>query len=505
MLAKIPFNPDVLSCLANLSNDEVFTPPQLANQMLDWLPVEIWKDKTATFLDPACKTGIFLREAAKRLMIGLEKEIPDKQKRINHILTKQLFGIAMTELTGLMTRRSIYCSKFANGKYSISDEFKGEQGNILFERIEHTWENGRCTSCGASKSEYARGAELETHAYKFIHSSAPEEIFDMRFDVIIGNPPYQLSDSGFGTSATPIYQNFVIQAKKLNPRFLSMIIPARWYSSGKGLGEFRDEMLNDTRIRKIVDIPEAIDSFPGVQIKGGVCYFLWDRDNPGDCTVITSRKGEYVSEMERPLLENGSSVFIRWNEGISILKKVFKENAHSIADLVSSRKPFGLDTTFQGKSQRARRNTVKLYQNGGVGYIERSQIPKGMEFVDKFKVFIPRAGSGSDAFPHTILGKPFLGEPGTCCTETYIVIGPLKNKTETENVISYIRTRFFRFLVLLQKNTQDATKQVYTFVPVQDFSQTWTDDKLYKKYKLSKDEIVFIESMIRTMENGDAD
>ncbi|MCW5888279.1 MAG: Eco57I restriction-modification methylase domain-containing protein [Anaerolineales bacterium] len=500
MLSNATFNPDVLSCLANLSNDEVFTPPQLANQMLDLLPAEIWQDKNATFLDPACKTGVFLREAAKRLDAGLEQQIPDRQARINHIFTKQLFGLPVTELTALMSRRSLYCSKYADGKYSVADGFADEQGNIRYERIEHSWQNGRCTYCGASEEEYARGDILETHAYQFIHTSNPEEIFGMKFDVIIGNPPYQLSDGGFGTSATPIYQNFVTQAKKLNPRFMSMIIPARWYSGGKGLDTFRDGMLNDSRIRKIVDIPEAIDSFPGVQIKGGVCFFLWDRDNPGECTVVTSRKGEQTSAMERPLLEQGSSVFVRWNEGISILKKVRKENKPSMAEFVSARKPFGFDTTFKSDVQTSGHGLIKVYQNGGIGYIERNRIPKNIELVDRYKIFIPRAGSGSDTFPHTILGKPFLGEPGTCCTETYIIIGPFKSRSETQNAVSYIKTRFFRFLVLLQKNTQDATKQVYTFVPVQDFSEPWTDEKLYTKYKLTKDEITFIESMIRPME-----
>jgi len=493
------YNPDVLSCLANLSNDEVFTPPNLVNDILNLLPEELWKNPDAKFLDPVSKSGVFLREIAKRLEKGLTKKIPDKQKRINHIFSNQLYGIAITELTSLLSRRSVYCSKTANGKYSVCDTFENEQGNIYYKRLKHTWHDGKCTYCGANQEVYERDEALETYAYNFIHTDKPEAIFNMKFDVIIGNPPYQLSDGGYGTSATPIYHRFVEQAKKLNPKYLSMIIPARWYSGGKGMDEFRDEMLKDNRIRQIVDFPEAIDCFPGVQIKGGVCFFLWERDNRGLCKVSTSSKGEIVSQMIRPLLENGCETFIRYNEAISIIKKVQIYNEKSLMYRISARKPFGLETTYKGKSEPFS-NAVKLYQNGGVGYIKESEIRANLELVKLNKTLIPPLGSGSDSYPHPILGKPFVVKPNTACTETYLVAGAFDNMNEAENLAFYLTTRFLRFLVLLNKPTQHATSKVYSFVPEQDFKERWTDEKLYKKYDLTKDEIVFIESLVRPMD-----
>ena len=305
--------PDVLSCIANLSNDEVFTPPDVVNKMLDLLPQELFADPKTTFLDPATKTGVFLREIAKRCLnaqlpgykersiqisekrkldipldeydVAFEKQL---QERIDHIFHNQLFGIGITELTSLLARRSVYCSKYPNGPYSIT-LFDDAEGNVRFRKTGHIWKDGKCVFCNVSKKtelgDDSRGKELETHAYEFIHTTKPEEIFKMQFDVIIGNPPYQLkvNESGKGLGAIPIYQKFVEQALKLNPRYVSMIIPARWFSGGVGLEEFRKNMLNNKNIKSIVDFIDSKDCFPGVDVNGGICYFLIDKNYNGDC------------------------------------------------------------------------------------------------------------------------------------------------------------------------------------------------------------------------------
>ena len=521
-------NPDVLTCIANLSNDEVFTPPEFANRMLDTLAAawaadhggaNLWADKTVRFLDPCTKSGVFLREITGRLTTGLADEMPDLDARVNHILTQQVYGIGITHLTSLLARRSVYCSKHANGKRSIAKGFASDAGNIWFERMEHTWVDGKCTYCGASAKTLDRGEDLETHAYAFIHTddirTRVAELFggDMQFDVIIGNPPYQLDDGGYGTSAAPLYHLFVEQAKALEPRYLAMIIPARWFAGGKGLDEFRELMLADSRLRSIDDFLSASDVFPGVGLKGGVCYFLWDRDNPGQCRVTTHFKDWPVSTTSRPLQEEGVDVFIRFNEGLSILKKVVAVESgetHSLSlpdsqrfdQLVSSRKPFGLTTTFKGNAVKASGDLL-VYQNGGTGYVARSSILTGTHLIDKWKVFTGRAAPGTgnrDTYPHRIISTPFIGEPGTISSETYLCISPFDSRTEAEGVLSYLSCRLTRLLILLHKPSQDTTRKVYTFVPTQDWTQKWTDENLYAKYGISASEIAFIEKVVRPMD-----
>lgn len=498
MLTMTNYNPDVLSCLANLSSDEVFTPPQLANQMLDLLPPDLWSNPEVRFLDPACKTGVFLREIAKRLHKGLETKIPDQQQRINHIMKNQLFGIAITELTALIARRSLYCSKTANGKYSICTAFDTSDGNIRYRRIEHAWQNGRCIFCGANKANYARGEELETHAYEFIHTETPEEVFNMKFDVIIGNPPYQLSDGGFGRSATPIYNKFVHQAKKLNPRYLTMIIPSRWFAGGKGLDSFRAEMLGDNRIRKLVDFEDASEVFPGVDIAGGVCYFLWERDSRGPCEVTNVHKGEKVVSV-RKLDE--FPTFIRHSQAVSIVRKVLAKKERSMSEQVSSAKPFGLRTFARPQNK----GDILLRWHGGEGPYNRKDVKVGAEMIDKWKVITSKVSYDHAGLPdrngqRRVFSIIDVLPPGTICTETYLIVGVYDSKGIADNMVKYLKTRFVRFLVAQLSFSQDIFKEKFAFVPILDMNIEWTDEKLYKRYGLTEEEIAFIESKIRPME-----
>ena len=498
--------PDILDCLANLSSDEVFTPPKLANEMLDLLPRSLWKNPDARFCDPFTKSGVFLREIVKRLDAGLADAMPDKDERIRHILGRQVYGVAITRLTALLARRTLYCNKDAHGSHAaIQRLFRDEGGLVAYSRSSHSWKNGACEICGASEKAWGkkRSADVENYAYPFLHD---ERIIKMAeelgFDVVIGNPPYQMSDGSGNGGAIPIYNRFVEQAMKLNPRHLVMIIPARWYGGGRGLEEFRTKMIHDRRIRVLHDILDAAECFGnGVEIKGGVCYFLWNRDKEGLCDVVTHQDGAIMKQPPRELCEEGSDVFIRYAEGVSIYHKVKKCGEETIESLVSSQKPFGLRTFVHGRDVSFK-DAVKLYERGGVGYIKPSQVEKNHDWVGKCKVYISAAYNAGDAYPHQIIGKPIFGERGSACTETYIVIGPFKSESQAKNVMSYIRTRFFRFLVMLKKTSQHAAANVYSFVPIQDFSKPWTDAELYKKYGLDEKEISFIESMIRPMEEA---
>lgn len=521
--------PDVLSCLANLSNDEVFTPPEIVNQMLDMLPQELFKSPDTKFLDPACKTGVFLREIAKRLLVGLEDEIPDLQERIDHIFHKQLYGIAITELTSLLARRSLYCSKYPNGQYSIS-HFSDAEGNIRYRRMKHTWgKDKKCIYCGTSQEgelgENARGEAMETHAYEWIHTEKPEDIYKMKFDVIISNPPYQLSfgiQGANSSNAKSIYNLFIEKAIKLNPRYITMIVPSRWMTkTAQGIPEqWVDSMLVANKFSVVHDFENVNDCFPGISLTGGVNYFLWDKSYEGKCHYYyhTAQNNEIIERFDY-LDSKNAGIVVRNPKSYSILSKIeAKEGLYyldvdkNFSGLVSPKHFFDdstyLTSNWTGYSDKQDSTySIKYYLNvdreRSYRWISDAQLPKNKDTKDLYKVYIPAANGSEDI----VLGKPFIGEPNSVCSQTFLVIGYDASKhnfteQQCENIIKYIQTKFFRYLVSIKKKTQNGPRGVYQFVPMQDFSKAWTDEELYAKYELSNDEIQLIEETIRPMDLG---
>ena len=511
-------NPDVLTCIANLSNDEVFTPPELANRMLDTLAdawaadnggADIWADKTVRFLDPFTKSGVFLREITSRLTKGLAEEILSLEERVNHILTKQVFGIGITHLTSLLARRSMYCSKRAQGKHSIAKGFANDAGNIWFERLEHTWVGTKCAYCGAPRTIFDREEGLENHAYAFIHTdditTRIAELFggDMQFDVVIGNPPYQMKGGAGGSSDSSIYHLFVEQAMRLEPRYISMVIPSRWMAGGRGLDGFRQAMLGGRRLRELVDYPASYEVFPGVEIKAGVCYFLWDAAHDGDCSVTTIRGNEVLGPISRNL--NEYDVFVRDARAVSVLHKVLNRDETSINTILTRDTAFGLASNFDGFHDRERSGDVPLYyirtMKRGIAYIARKEVTKSVPLIDKWKVLVPEGFNGGDRLPHQIVGKPWIAPSPSVCTQSFLLFY-LDSLDAAKSLQSYYTTSFFRFLVSQRKITQHALHSTYGWVPMQTWDRVWTDEELYSKYGITQQEREFIESQVKAMDLG---
>jgi len=506
-------NPDVLTCIANLSNDEVFTPPELANQILDTLTEawalsnngeNLWEDEKIKFLDPCTKSGVFLREITSRLTIGLEKKIPNLEKRVDHILSNQVYGIGITKLTSLLARRSVYCSKNADGEHSIAKNLKSKNGNIWYENLSHTWVGEKCKFCGASKKVWDRGNDFDSHAYAFIHTREIRSLIDkifgvnMQFDVIVGNPPYQLSTGE--SSDSPIYQLFVEQAIALDPRYLLMVTPSRWFTGGKGLDDYRERMISDRRIRKIVDFPRSMETFPGVEIKGGVSYFLWTKDSEGDCEFATVLGGEIQSKSIRDL-RDGKGVVIRDNLASSIIDKVL--NLHKGAFLstrVSPQTPFGIYTNFTDWQTKKRDGDVQLFKRGlEEAWTDRKNILSRVEWIPKIKVIMSYAYNGGDALPHKIIGRPFVIQGNSAVTQTYMVAGVFDDQDEAENYVDYLKTRFVRFLIRQRKISQHNRPDTFAFVPDLPMTTKWTDESLYKRFGISIDEQEYISSIVKLM------
>ncbi len=495
-------DPDILEVISDLSNDEVFTPPALAKQILDLLPKDLWSNPSLRWIDPFTKTGVFLREVTKRLLLGLEVEIPDERERLDHILRNMVYGVAITELTSLMSRRSLYCSKFANSEKSVV-LFDRPDGNLIYRRQEHEFFRGRCSECLAAENQHGRGAETENYAYALLHQEGRrfiEEEIGLKFDVVIGNPPYQMDSDG-GTRTMPLYNLFVEQAMALQPSHIAMVIPSRWMAGGLGLSEFRDRMLKDKRLRSLVDFPNAKEVFPGVDIKGGVCFFHWDSNHQGDCLSTLVREGKASTPIQRDLSQ--FDVFVRDHRALSILEKVQKLGLRSITEILSVDKEFGWTSNFRDFSKTETQNGIPLHFNEKgkrlLGWIDRKAITKSEHLIDKWKVMIPKAGSdGGQRLPDPVLGAPFVANSPSVCTQTYLFFFA-DSEVEAKSIESYVRTKLFRYLVSLRKISQDATKSTYLWVPILDWSRTWSDKDLYTKFNLSDEEVSLIEAHVKEM------
>ena len=319
----------------------------------------------------------------------------------------------------------------------------------------------------------------------------------MKFDYIIGNPPYQENDGGAGVSATPVYNKFIDAAKKLNPDVVSMIIPAKWYSGGKGLDDFRKEMLSDDRIARLVDYTNSADCFPGVDVAGGICYFLWDKNHAGACKYTNNYNGLETTAY-RDLSKYDT--FIRYPVAEKIVSKVLALGELTLDTVVSSRKPFGLPTT----ERPFKSGDISIRYNGGVGPYDRAKVGVGIDMIDKWKIIISyltaeHAGQPDKNGQFRVLSTMEKLEPQVVCSETYLVAGAFDTEREADNYARYLKTRFVRFLIAQKAVTQHISKSVFGFVPIQDFGRSISESDLYKKYKLSIDEIAFIEKMIKEM------
>ena len=492
-------NPDVLSCIANLSSDEVFTSPEIANAMLDMLPQDLFKSTKTTFLDPACKSGIFLREIAKRLIKGLEDEIPVLEERLEHIFKNQIFGLAVTELTSLLSRRSLYCSKFPNQKYSICP-FEDSQGNIRYTRIQHKYVNGKCVECGASQREYDRGDDYETYAYEFIHK-VPSSLPNIKFNVIISNPPYSLTNGsgGAGKGTDTVYHLFMQKAISMNPDYIAMITPARWFNGGKGLDDFRLLMLKDNHISTIVDYADSKTCFPsGVDIPGGICYYLWDKNHAGDCE-ITNVLSDGKKLTERRRLDEYDTL-IRSNLAVGIVKKVLAKKEPLMKDYVLSRKPFGIDSNVKFDED----GDLLFRSSSGTGKIRSNRVTEGLEIIGEWKTIMSKVTTEHGGVPDRdgkmkVLAVVQNLPPQSVCSESYLVVGHFQTEEEANNLSGYLKTKFVRFLLMQMLASMNMTKGTFAFVPQQDFSIAYTDMELYKKYDLTPAEIDVIEKTIKPM------
>lgn len=541
-------NFDILETITNVGNDEVFTPRKTCSMILDALPDEVWHNPDYKWLNPATKNGIFEREIALRLDDGLKDIIPDIETRRKHILQDMIFSIGQTRFTANVARRTLYYCSQANRKcdgikaedghyvngYAIGNGswFSDEEGNIKTPNIGHTFvsDSGKpmpdnckdeekkkykCKYCGINgASAYNDVNQRETYAYEFIHFDGKDLLKhlqdrffggdrNMKFDIIIGNPPYQLSTNDKGTQATPIYQLFIQQAVNLNPKYISMITPSKWFAGGmSSLDGLRNYMMSCQNIRAITDFSNAKECFPCNSVGGGVCYFLWDRDYQGPCeftNVINGNQNTSTREL------NEFPILVRLNSAVTILKKIKDKKEENMVEMASPLMPFGLSSDIRGDKNKSEKKSIELHASNGVTFISECDIHKGKELLDKYKVLVGILGAEHALEPdkdgkfRIITSSLKIIGPNSACTHSYFTIGNFDNAETANNLYNYLKTKFARFLILLAMTSTHLSRNVLLFLPKQDFSEEWNDSKLFKKYGLSQEEMDLITNTMKEM------
>lgn len=479
-------------------NGEVFTNEREVKAMCDLVNTEI-NNVESRFLEPTCGEGAFLTEILRRKLNTVNQKYGQVSQdciKYSIVAIASLYGVDILQDNVEICRQKLY--NIWHREYPDADKQICDTvililnkniicGDILV-RKQSNEEQIKFIKWIFNDDNLLKPCEYEL-------SKMVCENSDFRFDVVIGNPPYQIMDGGGKASATPIYNLFVEQAKELSPKFITMIIPSKWFSGGKGLEKFRTSMLNDDRIRVLVDYTDSKDCFSGVDVAGGVCYFLWDRDNRGKCKV-TNIVNDRESVSERYLNEH--KVFVRYSDSVSIINKVDMFKEPTMDNMVSARCPFGLPSNTTPEEN----GDLRLRCNKGFGKISSEKITKGEDVVDKWKVLTSHvsydhAGRPGKDGKRRVISVIEVVPPMTVCTDTYLVVGSFDNKEYAENLKTYLSTKFVRFLIAQVALAQQISRGVFAFVPVQDFSLAWTDEKLYAKYALTKEEINFIESTIK--------
>lgn len=488
---------DIFELIPNQKTNQIFTPKKVVKMMINKLEehdASLFTRTDSTFIDLYMKSGMYITEIVKKLFHNTRKQYKSYHECLKHILENQVFGLAPTPILQGITQSYIFGFDTENMisrknfiQHDLTPEAKQDKAKEKLQELFNLKEN-------------------------------------MKFDAVVGNPPYQENDGsgGQGSSAMPIYQYFVNSAKGIKPRIINLVMPTRWYAGGKGLDDFRKQMLDDKTIVEIHDFQNPSIIFPSTNIRGGVCSVLWDNNynNEKDLVKVVSYGDSLADkkELKRKLKFDGEDIFIRHIESLEIVKKIKSQKEFtSFQKYVSSRKPFGLDSKFDRTenfhyTKDGLKDPIICYaKRQKIGYVDNDKFNFDQNRLNSYKVFTSFANNiGTELNDDNL--NTFIGQPKTICTETYIILGDGLdvNQVVAENISKYFKTKFSRFLHGIAKSNQNGTAKTYKFVPLQDFTSNsdidWSksiseiDQQLYKKYGLSQEEIDFIERMIKPME-----